>query len=187
MRAFREDVNIIWLDSTDSTNDEIRRRKGTLDSFSAVAALSQDSGRGQGDHIWHSAPGENLTFSLFIRFPEDFWRGGCSGSLVRLNEYVTSSIVKFLSSEGVEAWVKLPNDIWVGDRKICGVLIENILEAGLVRESIIGIGLNLNETSFPDSLPNPVSLKQLTGREYSPAGVLENLMEIFSSEEIHRD
>lgn len=187
MRAFRDTGNIIWLDSTDSTNDEVRRRKGMLESFSAVAAVTQNSGRGQGDHIWHSAPGENLTFTLFIRFPKNFWRVGCGESLVRLNEYVTSSIVKFLSSEGIEAWVKLPNDIWVGDRKICGVLIENILESEQVSESIIGIGLNLNETSFPGSLPNPVSLKQLTGREYSPAGVLESLMEIFMSEEIHRD
>ena len=82
-----------------------------------------------------------------------------------------------LLAQGVEARIKWPNDLYVGDRKICGILIENVLEGKQVRESIIGIGLNLNQLQFPADLPNPVSLRQLTGRRYEPEATLEALWE----------
>lgn len=162
----------IWMDIVDSTNSETRRRIGGLGNLSVVAASRQTSGRGQGDHVWLSESGLNLTFSILLRFPGD---GLPVGRLQLINDFITSSILDFLGEESVPARVKLPNDIWVGDKKICGILIENILDGSFVRESIVGVGLNLNQTQWPESLPNPVSLKELTGKEYPPEAALERI------------
>ena len=160
-----EDLSgIIWLKLTDSTNDEARRRLDALDNLSVVAAGKQTAGRGQGDHTWTSAPGRNLTFTFILKFPP------CAplpaSEILLLTQTVTRGIRQYLLSKGVEARIKWPNDIYVGDRKICGILIENVLEGKRVAASMIGVGLNLNQLRFPASLPNPVSLRQLTGHSY---------------------
>lgn len=165
-------AHIIWYDMVDSTNSELRRRLGELDNLSIIAAKSQTQGRGQGSHCWTSADGENLTFSLLLRF--DGERTPAREAAV-INDIITPAIRGFLSEEGIESWVKLPNDIWVGDRKICGILIENILHGGFLGETIVGIGLNLNQTGWPSDLPNPVSLMELTGKEYPPEETLERI------------
>ena len=164
---------IIWLESVDSTNDELRRRIHDLDNLSVVAARRQSAGRGQGDHKWHSRGGENLTFSILLRFT-----ALDTAHLQTINDFVTGVLLEFLASEGVQAWVKLPNDIWVGDRKIAGILIENILEGKRVAETVVGIGLNLNQTQWPSDLPNPVSLKELSGKEYPPERTLERISDL---------
>lgn len=166
-------VNIIWRESVDSTNDELRRHIDELDNLSIIASKSQTAGRGQGDHTWHSVPGQNLTFSLLLKFGGNA-RLKASG-LKLLNDYITTVLLEFLREEGVEAWVKLPNDIWVGDRKICGILIENQLTGNEILSSIIGIGFDLNQCEWPEDLPNPVSLKELTGKEYPPEQTLERI------------
>ena len=97
--------------------------------------------------------------------------------IIAITQAVTLGLRDYLLEKGVEARIKWPNDIWVGDKKICGILIENALDGQKVRYSIIGIGFNLNETGWPPELPNPVSLKELTGRDYSPREELERLME----------
>ena len=89
----------------------------------------------------------------------------------------TLGIRDYLLSHGIEARIKWPNDIWVGDKKICGILIENILDGTGIGASIIGIGLNLNETGWPADLPNPVSLSELTGKRYDCREELEALAE----------
>lgn len=167
-----KDPQVIWKNSVDSTNDEVRRLKSGLSNLSSVAARHQSAGRGQGDHSWLSEDGFNLTFSMLLRFE------GAALPVSRLhliNDFITTSIIAILSEEKVNAWVKLPNDIWVADKKICGILIENVLDGSFVRESIVGIGLNLNQTDWPECLPNPVSLKELTGKEYPPEEVLERI------------
>ena len=170
-----ETPRIIWLDVTDSTNDEVRRHLSDLANLSVVSAREQTAGRGQGDHTWTSAPGENLTFSWLLRFPPC---GAVAASeILLITQVVTRGLREFLLAQGVEARIKWPNDLYVGDRKICGILIESILKGKQVRESIVGIGLNLNQLQFPANLPNPVSLRQLTGRRYEPEAALEALWE----------
>lgn len=153
-------------------------RPEAADRMTIIATLSQTAGRGQGDHRWYSAAGESLTFSILKRFdPGELAARDCP----RINSLVTPVITGFLETEGVGGvWVKPPNDIWVKDRKICGILIENVLNGEWIDVSIIGIGLNLNTTSFPADLPNPVSLKMLTGRDYEPHEVLRRLAGEFS-------
>ena len=155
---------IIWLKLTDSTNDEARRRLDALDNLSVLAAETQTAGRGQGDHTWTSAPGQNLTFTLVLKFPP--CAPIATSEILLITQAVTGGIRRYLLSKGVESRIKWPNDIYVGDRKICGILIENILDGKQVSSSMIGIGLNLNQDRFPADLPNPVSLRQLTGRTY---------------------
>ena len=164
---------IIWVENIDSTNDGLRRRLSEFDNLSILAAKSQSAGRGQGDHKWHSAPGANLTFSILLRFDNL-----AASRLQVINDYITGVLLEFLALEGVQAWVKPPNDIWVGDRKISGILIENILDGKRVAQTIAGIGLNLNQTVWPADLPNPVSLRQLTGKEYPPGQTLERISDL---------
>lgn len=174
MAPTRTRTYIIWHDCLESTNATARTLRQSVDNLTVIATECQTAGRGQGDHVWTSTPGLNLTFSMLLKFAQ--------GRLLAreeqiINSVVTPAIVGFLASEGIEAWVKKPNDIWVGDKKIAGILIENILDGKYVSESIVGIGFNLNQTQWPDDLPNPVSLKQLTGRDYSVRDTLEDISE----------
>ena len=89
--------------------------------------------------------------------------------------FATLAVRDALLAEGVPAVIKWPNDIYVGKRKICGMLVENGLDGAYIAWSVIGIGINLNQTEFPGGVLNPTSLKRLTGRTYDPAAFLENL------------
>ena len=151
--------DIIWLEKTDSTNLELRRRIDTLDNLSVICAVEQTAGRGQGDHTWTSAPGENLTCSVLLRFA-DISPLRASDALY-ITKIITLALVDLLSDYGIQARIKWHNDIYVGGLKICGILIENILNGEMISESIVGIGLNVNQTVFPDYLPNPVSIAAL--------------------------
>ena len=172
MTPSQPSARIIWLDSAESTNKSIREAISALDNLSVIAAAEQTAGRGQGTHTWHSRRGENLTFSILLR-PQELE----VPDILLLTCATTLGIRDYLLDNGVESRIKWPNDIWVGDRKICGILIENILDGKLVKESIIGIGLNINQCEWPEELPNPVSLKQLTGRTYRPDKELGRLAE----------
>lgn len=163
--------NIIWLDVTDSTNLEAKRQVDRLGHLSCIAAKCQNNGKGQGDHVWISDPGMNLTFSLVLKPWNLFARDEQSISWA-----VTTGILDYLSDKGIKARIKWPNDIWVQDFKICGILVENVLNGALVQSSIVGLGLNLNQNEWPGDLPNPVSLSQLTGREYRLETELELLL-----------
>ena len=167
--------SITWLECTDSTNSDIRRGLDVLDNLSVIAARFQTAGRGQGSHTWLSPKAENLTFSLLLRFGEGSICPLPATEAVRITQMATLSVHSFLAEEGISARIKWPNDIWVGDKKICGMLIENILDGNEVRSSIIGIGLNLNQREFDPALPNPVSLSQLTGKDYDLEDTLKRV------------
>jgi BirA family biotin operon repressor/biotin-[acetyl-CoA-carboxylase] ligase len=169
---------IQWLDTTDSTNSDIRRGLEGLANLSVIAARFQTAGRGQGTHTWISPKDENLTFSLLIRFGQDGIPALAVADALRITYVATLSIRDFLTEEGIESRIKWPNDIWVGDRKICGMLIENILDGHNVGSSIVGIGINLNQASFDPSLPNPISLHMLTGHRYDLEATLLRLYKI---------
>ena len=164
--------NIIWLETAESTNKTLREGLEHYDNLSVVTAREQTAGRGQGAHTWHSAKGMNLTFSMLFKPTELL-----AEDMILITCATTLGIRDYLLEKGIEARIKWPNDIWVGERKICGTLIENILDGLRIRLSIIGIGFNLNETDWPADLPNPVSLSNLTGERYEPEAELELLVE----------
>ncbi len=170
--------DIIWFESLDSTNDEARRLIHDIDNLSVVAALEQTKGRGQGDHTWLSPRGENLLFSIVLKYDEG---GFPAKDIIRISEITSGSLVRFLSGYGIDTWIKPPNDIYAGRKKICGTLIENSVKGEWVSYSIIGIGLNINQRNFDVSLPNPTSMVLETKNEaYDLAICLEEFMTIFS-------
>ncbi len=175
MAPSRDSKHIIWLKSATSTNNELRQNKDNLDNLSIIAAIEQTRGRGQGDHTWFSSPGTNLTFSLLLRFPDGSPFALKASDMLLITQLTTLAIRDYLGSKGIVARVKWPNDIWVEDKKICGILIENILDGQMIRESIVGIGLNVNEQDWPEGLPNPVSMSQLSGERYNLELELEAL------------
>jgi len=145
--------DIIWLNSVKSTNIYAKKHISELDNLSVVAALSQTEGKGQGNHKWHSEPGQNLLFSIVLKDPD------VQASEQRvISDTTAESIVQLLDAQGIKAWIKPPNDIWVDKKKICGILIEHSLIGSRISWTIIGIGLNVNQTIFPDDLPNPTSM-----------------------------
>ena len=154
---------IKWFDEVESTNSRMAEERLHQDDFTTFAAKGQTAGRGQKGNGWHSAKGENLTFSTLLR-PE--WLP--VQEQFAISQAAALAVVDYLADKGVTAKIKWPNDIYVGERKICGILIENSLEGEHLATSIVGIGLNLNQTVFPDSVPNPVSLKMVTDRHYCP-------------------
>ena len=160
------------MKSTDSTNSELRRRLDRSDNLTIIAAEKQSEGRGQGNHTWHSAPGRNLTFSILLRH-----RCLKATDALAVTSIMALGICDYLQTKGIGPWIKWPNDIWVEEKKICGILIENTINAGTIESSIVGVGLNLNQTDWPPELPNPVSLKNLTGQEYDTHEELRRLSE----------
>lgn len=170
-------TDIIWLERVDSTNDEARRQISEIDNLSVVSALEQTKGRGQRGNRWSSQPGENLTFSLVVK---DFRIKANEQSAI--SQATALSLVDLLSRHEIKARIKWPNDIYAGDEKICGILIENSLKGSEIDWSIIGIGLNVNQTAFPEDLPNPTSMKLCTANSnpYNTREILEEFMGIFT-------
>ena len=163
--------NIIWYDELDSTNNEARRVLDALDNLSVIASVGQSAGRGQGDHTWFASPGKNITATIVLK-PENL----SAGDYLFVTRVTTLALLSYLREHGVQARIKWPNDIWVEDRKICGILIENIIDGNRMKACLIGIGLNINEEGWPENLPNPVSLKELTGKEYDVRHELQLLV-----------
>jgi len=162
----KDDTDIIWLETVDSTNEEVKRRGPSLRNMAVVAARDQTAGKGQRGNKWLVEPGANLTFSMLLRF-------GCGALPVlhareqfAISEAASMAVVEHLSAAGLDAAIKWPNDVYVKDRKICGMLVENALEGGCIVTSIVGIGLNVMQTLFPPMLQNPTSMACETGRGF---------------------
>lgn len=175
----KTEIPIRWYKCIDSTNSEARRHMDDNDKMSVYAAEYQTAGRGQRGNKWSSASGENLTFSILVH-PEP---GNRLFSDIH-NQFLFSiisalSITDFLSGKGVDATIKWPNDIYVRDKKICGMLIENTISNQAISSSIIGIGLNLNQSEFPAELMNPTSLFLVTRKSVELKGALEEIIGLF--------
>ena len=167
-------TDTIWIDEVDSTNEYVRRHIHELDNLSVVAARRQTNGRGQGDHLWHSEPDKNLTFSVALKNPNIKAR-----EQQTISQAAACSVVRLLDRHGIKARIKKPNDIYVDDKKICGILIENSLMADHINRSIVGIGLNVLQEDFPEELPNPISMILCCRKVYDIQELLNEFMDIF--------
>ncbi len=154
---------IKWLEIIESTNDYIREHISELDNLSVIAAKCQTKGRGQRGNTWTSEPGTNLTFSLLLKFDESTLQ---ANQMFIISQITALSIIELLSQEGIEAKIKWPNDIYVNNNKICGILIENKLNGLYVENSIVGIGLNVNQSEFIGKYAvEPTSMIKETGKK----------------------
>lgn len=167
-------IGVKWFDEVTSTNALMAAEKGSICEGQVYAARYQSAGRGQRGNSWESSRGKNLTFSIFLQPETIFLRDQfCISQIAAL------SVVDYLESRGVAAKIKWPNDIYVGDKKICGILIENSARGNMVGDSIVGIGLNMNQTEFVSGAANPVSLTLLTGEKYDIEKELGDLLAHF--------
>ena len=178
--------DIIWLDTVESTNEYVKMHISALDNLSVVAAKSQTAGKGQGAHKWLSEPGKNLTFSILLK--EEQLKSIHPNSQFTISVITAISLVEVLGKYGIEANIKWPNDMYVGDRKICGTLIENSIRSNRFTWSIIGIGLNVNQKIFDSTLPNPTSMINVLCSNSEPneeslslSEILNVFMDVFTS------
>ena len=157
--------NLITIKQVDSTNNFLKNSLSNskpLPEGTVIMADSQTAGRGQQQNRWHSEDGKNLTFSLllkpvFLPVTQQF----------DLTRVISLGIINaFEPLLGNQLKVKWPNDIYYGDYKLGGILIENIIQGSQIKNSVIGIGLNINQDDFPLEVPNAVSLKQILHRDY---------------------
>lgn len=156
----------VHLDSVDSTNNWLKANADGRPHGFAVTARSQNAGRGQRGNSWESAPGRNVTMSMLLRpVGVEAVRQFVISEAVALG--VVDTLRHFLGRESSDVAVKWPNDIYWNDKKICGILIENVLRGREIILSVAGIGLNVNQTAFLSDAPNPVSMWQIAGCEFS--------------------
>lgn len=154
---------------TISTNEDAHSAE--YGHFDVVWAEYQSGGRGQRGHTWHSVKGENLTFSVvltphFLPIVEQFL----------LSEVVALALVDTLKAYGIVCRIKWTNDIYAADKKIVGVLIEHSLSVERIERTIVGVGINVNQTNFPDDLPNPTSVILECGHEVEREAMLNQFM-----------
>lgn len=157
-------ANIIHIQETDSTNNYLKQliQEQELREGIIVFANFQTAGKGQRGNRWESDKNKNLLFSVllyphFIKANQQFL----------ISQTITLGIAEFLRKYTSDITIKWPNDIYWKEEKICGILIENSLEEDSIKYSVCGIGININQSVFKSEAPNPVSLKQITGQEYS--------------------
>lgn len=167
---------LVVLDETDSTNRYISTLcNGLQDSvaeLTTVAAEFQSAGKGQRGNSWEAERGKNLLFS-FVLYPT---------FLEARRQFILSQIISLSIKEELDRWsdeitIKWPNDIYWRDKKICGILIENDLTGHCIGRCIAGIGININQEVFRSDAPNPVSLKQITGKEHDRHELLSHILQ----------
>lgn len=164
---------VINLQSVDSTNNYAQNllSKNELNKEVVINAHCQEQGRGQGENTWVSEAGKNLTFTLVI-FPDYL----PAEKQFYLLQSISSAIVDFLALYKINAKIKWPNDIYVSDSKIAGILIENSIMGASLVYSLIGIGLNVNQEKFGSFTHKAQSMKNLIFTEYKLEKLLNRLL-----------
>ena len=166
---------VMRLKEVDSTNNYLKNLilDRSPEEGSLVIADFQTAGRGQMGNGWFSDSGKNLLLSMVV-YPE---------MLPANEQFIISRIASLAVKNCLDQFVddiriKWPNDIYWKDKKIAGMLIENDVQGRYIQNSVIGIGININQQSFPEDLPNPVSLRQITGTDND----IDNIADIFVRE-----
>jgi len=166
--------NFITIKEVDSTNNflkELASNSKPLIEGTVIMAENQYAGRGQQQNGWHAEPGKNLTFSLLLK--PHFLPLAQQFDLTRSISLGVFDALEPLLGEKLK--IKWPNDIYYGDHKLGGMLIENMIQGGQIKNAIIGIGLNINQEKFPPHLPNAISVKQILQQDYDLKTLLSEI------------
>lgn len=167
-------MNIIKLNAIESTNLYLKRLavEKEAESYTVVTTNYQSAGRGQIGAIWHSESGKNLLFSVLIKFDafkieHQFYLSMAVslGLLAAIRNHISSPL-----------FVKWPNDILAEKDKLAGILIENIVSGNAIKQTVIGIGLNVNQEQFPSTIGRATSLKKITGNSFDTDSLLESIV-----------
>ena len=167
----------MYIKTTNSTNTLLKEliAKGEWPAAERfIRAGYQTVGRGQAGNGWESEADKNLLCSVLVESQKTKDKRPFF-----LNVAVSVAVHRMLNQSVSEndLTIKWPNDIYWQDKKVAGILIENAIIGSELKYSIAGIGLNVNQTAFVSDAPNPVSLKQITGREYDPDELMTRLLE----------
>ncbi|MFI3248038.1 MAG: biotin--[acetyl-CoA-carboxylase] ligase [Rikenellaceae bacterium] len=161
-------MKLYIYEETTSTNN--LGRESVFHHLDVIWAYSQSAGRGQRGNKWIGGEGDNITFSVvleptFLKPSEQF----------RISQITALALCDAMSQYGIESRIKWTNDIYVADKKMAGILIENSINAESVTRSVIGIGLNINQVEFDPSLPNPTSMRNVSNRRFPREEVLRTV------------
>ena len=175
-------MNIIHIETVDSTNNYLKRLADNevLENGTIIATKNQTAGKGQRGNSWESEAGKNITCSMllyptFLQVQRFFL----------LSEVVSLGVKETLDAYTKGITIKWPNDIYHKERKIAGILIENEFMGNEFSMSVAGIGININQEHFRSDAPNPVSLKQITGKSYDTEAILEELSKNIFKKYVH--
>lgn len=165
------------IEKTDSTNlllkkiiDYKAQNNSQLPELFTIFADEQTSGRGLATNKWESEAGQNLLCSIYFRPPISPDRQ------FAFNQSFTLAVFKTVSQFVNNVKIKWPNDIYVNDRKIAGILIEHQIIGENIAHTVAGVGINVNQELFSENLPNPTSLKLITGKNHKIPDILDNLL-----------
>jgi BirA family biotin operon repressor/biotin-[acetyl-CoA-carboxylase] ligase len=167
-------MKVVKLDAINSTNNYLKMVSKDVKTvnWTVVTAEHQTLGRGQMDTIWDSEKGKNLVCSILIQFK----------TLKSLDQFYLNCAVSLGIYGALDKYdipnlkVKWPNDIMSGSKKVCGILIENTLVNDRISNTVIGIGLNVNQENFSNDLPKAISMKQILGIHFNRDEILESLV-----------
>ena len=171
--------NLIKLKTIDSTNQyaKVYISKTTPIDGTVILAESQFSGRGQQNNKWYAKAGESLTFSIIYH----------TSSILAKSQFLLSMAVSIGIIEGLqdgikqemskEFKIKWPNDIYYKNKKLGGILIENTIAGVYLKHSIVGIGLNINQTQFPEKIPNPTSLNLIMKEKFNLEDIFNKVLQ----------
>ena len=169
-------MEIIKLTDIPSTNDYLLE----LNTDREICAVTdyQSAGKGMDTNTWESEKGKNLLFSLLVH---PTWLPIQEQYIMSMAEAlaVVASLRRYVEGTGAEVLIKWPNDIYLGDRKLSGTRIDANLQGSTIRDMVIGTGININQTTFSDKVPNPVSLKQVTNKTYDVEEILDSILANF--------
>ncbi|MDO9153210.1 MAG: biotin--[acetyl-CoA-carboxylase] ligase [Paludibacter sp.] len=166
--------NSFYIKQTTSTNIFLRdlmNNKSLTEGF-VVYTDFQLSGKGQSGNSWESEPKKNLLFSILL-YPHHI---DIEEQFI-ISQIVSNAIWNVLSDYCKEVKIKWPNDIYVNDGKIAGILIENSLCGQTINNTMIGIGLNVNQTDFKSDAPNPVSLRQINKKSFRRKTIMQKIVD----------
>ncbi|MEY4432808.1 MAG: hypothetical protein RLZZ44_938 [Bacteroidota bacterium] len=167
-------MKLIKLDAIDSTNELLKglSNKEDLENFTVVTAENQTTGKGQMGAVWDSEAGKNLIMSVLVRdFLTDI------NAIFNLNIAFSLAVIAALKKNNIpDLSIKWPNDILSANKKIGGILIENSIKSDGRIQSIVGLGLNVNQTNF-EALPKASSLAVVSGKEFDKEKLLHEIIE----------
>jgi len=153
---------IIKFPQLESTNNYLIKNLH-LDNGTVIVTDNQYAGHGSGKNTWESAANKNLTFSILLK-PTSLE----VSNQFFLNIIISLAIQHYVIDTGIQnCKIKWPNDIYVNDKKLCGILINNTIMATTINTVVAGIGININQKQFTSNAPNPTSLTNLTNQKYS--------------------
>lgn len=160
----------------DSTNVEAQRlltNPSIIAHGTTLVALSQTAGKGQFGRPWHTEPGQHLAMTIILK-PE-----ATAQDLPRFSKLISLAICTVLEKldPTYHPAIKWPNDIYLDEKKVAGILIENALAGNRIQHLVVGIGINVNETSFPPKLPNAISLRMINGKEFDIMEIAKSIRE----------